>query len=330
MTTFKKFLCDWGSPDSNMLLFFLLTAFLLGIFTGWLIWGRKIQAILAQIAARDLTINDINTKLTAKEADLAKTNQSNQELIAKNRGLSEEKGQLYAELSTAREEGSEMRASLASRMNLDTDTIPAVVAVASVAPTVDLPTADLPDITIDDDTDAAIKNNQEDAIEDLPIADIDDPSLVDTLVAEIEEENETVPEPEYKVEVPNTIEDIIVPTQTVDIDHIDEVTTDSVEGNDTQADEPIELAVSTPDAPDDLKIVEGIGPKIEALLNDAGISTFGQLANTDTERLREILEAAGRRYQMHDPRTWVAQANMAAEGKWEELKTWQETLKGGK
>lgn len=81
---------------------------------------------------------------------------------------------------------------------------------------------------------------------------------------------------------------------------------------------------------DDLKIVEGIGPKIEGLLNNAGIFSFEQLANANTESLQDILENAGSRYQIHDPSTWAKQAKLAAEGKMEELQKWQDELKGGK
>lgn len=81
---------------------------------------------------------------------------------------------------------------------------------------------------------------------------------------------------------------------------------------------------------DDLKIVEGIGPKIEELLNNAGIKTFAQLANTSVERLNEILEAAGPRYQMHDPGTWPQQSALANSGQWTELKILQDELNKGK
>ncbi len=81
---------------------------------------------------------------------------------------------------------------------------------------------------------------------------------------------------------------------------------------------------------DDLKKVEGIGPKIEGLLNDAEILTFQNLADTDVEKLKDILKEAGSRYQMHDPGTWPEQAKLAAEGKWDELKKWQDELDGGK
>jgi large subunit ribosomal protein L27 len=80
----------------------------------------------------------------------------------------------------------------------------------------------------------------------------------------------------------------------------------------------------------DLKIIEGIGPKIEQILQEAGIDTWEALANASVERLREILEAAGSRYQMHDPSTWPAQARFAANGQWEDLKDYQDMLIGGR
>jgi predicted flap endonuclease-1-like 5' DNA nuclease len=96
-------------------------------------------------------------------------------------------------------------------------------------------------------------------------------------------------------------------------------------------------AASLTDAPkaaasqkDDLKIVEGIGPKIEELFNNAGIFTFAQLASTAVEKLKEILDAAGPRYQIHDPGTWPRQSALARDGKWDELKTLQDELNKGK
>jgi large subunit ribosomal protein L27 len=81
---------------------------------------------------------------------------------------------------------------------------------------------------------------------------------------------------------------------------------------------------------DDLKIVEGVGPKIETLLKEGGISTWAELAEASTDRLKEILDAAGPRYQIHDPSTWPAQAKLAADGNWDELKAYQDELTGGR
>jgi len=79
-----------------------------------------------------------------------------------------------------------------------------------------------------------------------------------------------------------------------------------------------------------LTIIEGIGPKIQELLNNAGIINFEQLAAATPDQLKDILVAAGSRFQLHDPSTWAAQAKLAAAGKMEELKVLQAELKGGK
>lgn len=80
----------------------------------------------------------------------------------------------------------------------------------------------------------------------------------------------------------------------------------------------------------DLKIVEGIGPKIEALFNASGITTWRELSETSTEKLQSILDAGGENYAIHNPSTWARQALLAYQGKWQELKDWQEGLLGGK
>lgn len=81
---------------------------------------------------------------------------------------------------------------------------------------------------------------------------------------------------------------------------------------------------------DDLTLIEGIGPKIAELLNAAGIVTFADLAKAKPAAIKTTLEAAGKRYQMHDPATWPKQATLARDGKMTELKKLQAELKGGK
>ncbi|NOX64154.1 MAG: hypothetical protein GXP42_19790 [Chloroflexi bacterium] len=84
-----------------------------------------------------------------------------------------------------------------------------------------------------------------------------------------------------------------------------------------------------PEEPDDLKTIEGIGPKISRILQDQGIDTFQRLAQTDAATLRHILDEAGIG-KIADPSTWPEQAALAAEGKWDELKALQNELKGGR
>ncbi len=93
---------------------------------------------------------------------------------------------------------------------------------------------------------------------------------------------------------------------------------------------PRRAATPRTNRPDNLKRVEGIGPKIEQLLHNAGIVTFADLADSKTERLEEILAAAGPRYRMHKPTTWAKQSEMCRDGKWDELKAWQDESKGGR
>ena len=81
---------------------------------------------------------------------------------------------------------------------------------------------------------------------------------------------------------------------------------------------------------DDLKKIEGIGPKIATLLDEAGISDYKSLSAASVDKLKEILDEAGSRYKMHDPTSWPQQAKLAMEGNWEALNELQEQLKGGK
>ena len=82
--------------------------------------------------------------------------------------------------------------------------------------------------------------------------------------------------------------------------------------------------------PDDLTKVEGIGPKIAEVLTEAGLDTFAKVADSTPEAIREIMDAAGSQYASHDPATWPQQAKLAADGKWDELKAWQDELDGGR
>lgn len=91
---------------------------------------------------------------------------------------------------------------------------------------------------------------------------------------------------------------------------------------------PAPVEKPAPPVPDDLKRIEGIGPKISDVLQAAGITTFAQLAATDVSRLEQILMEAGLR--LADPSTWPEQASLAADGQWDALEALQNELKGGK
>jgi predicted flap endonuclease-1-like 5' DNA nuclease len=92
----------------------------------------------------------------------------------------------------------------------------------------------------------------------------------------------------------------------------------------------VAVAAPEPGKPDDLTIVEGIGVKINALLNQNGIYTFAQLADASVERLRSILVSGGSRFRIADPQTWSEQARLARDGQWDAIKGLQDSLKGGR
>lgn len=81
-------------------------------------------------------------------------------------------------------------------------------------------------------------------------------------------------------------------------------------------------------APDDLVRLEGIGPKVARILNDAGITTFAALAAANPAEIQRTLSAAG--LQMMNPEGWVEQARLAALGDWAGLEKLQSELKGGR
>ncbi len=84
-------------------------------------------------------------------------------------------------------------------------------------------------------------------------------------------------------------------------------------------------------AKDDLTIVEGIGPKIADILKKSRIGTWEELGRTNSAVIKAILlKEGGEGYAIHDPMTWPEQAKMAADGKWDLLKEYQEYLKGGR
>ena len=93
-------------------------------------------------------------------------------------------------------------------------------------------------------------------------------------------------------------------------------------------DSPLNVALETPlrmpgfagqasaavtDQPDDLKLLVGIGPTLEGVLNEAGISTYETLAGSTVDQLQDILP------DLHDSRLeredWIGQAQAFAQAK---------------
>ncbi|MRI02526.1 30S ribosomal protein S2 [Kriegella sp. EG-1] len=81
---------------------------------------------------------------------------------------------------------------------------------------------------------------------------------------------------------------------------------------------------------DDLTKIEGVGPKAAEALVNAGIDTYAKMSEADADNMKEILTEASSRMAHLDPTSWPKQAKMAADGNWDELKVWQDNVKGGK
>jgi len=80
---------------------------------------------------------------------------------------------------------------------------------------------------------------------------------------------------------------------------------------------------------DDLTKIEGVGPKAAEALTNAGMGTYADIAKGDANKIKEVLTEASSRMAHLDPTSWPKQAQMAADGKWDELKVWQDNTKGG-
>jgi predicted flap endonuclease-1-like 5' DNA nuclease len=146
-----------------------------------------------------------------------------------------------------------------------------------------------------------------------PSVDVEVAEAADIELPEVEAEApiEDVELPEVEADAP--IEDVELPVEEVRAPAVDLTAPEVVE------------------EVDDLKVIEGIGPKISQVLTEAGIGTFASLAATTPERIDEILAAESSRLaSLANPATWPEQAQLAAEGRWDELQALQDSLVGGR
>jgi predicted flap endonuclease-1-like 5' DNA nuclease len=81
--------------------------------------------------------------------------------------------------------------------------------------------------------------------------------------------------------------------------------------------------------PDNLEIIEGIGPKIAHLMRSNGVVTFARLAGMSIPALQAILDKGGTRFSVANPQTWAEQAALAAANRWADLRRLQDELDAG-
>jgi predicted flap endonuclease-1-like 5' DNA nuclease len=280
--------------DHTLEILLMLTgAFLLGLLLGWVLWNRYKQAA----DKLNLEIHSLRMGETAlrSELDTLRTNFST--LQTSENALNEELRTLHDSNHGLREHlarlEQELRDSEALRRRLETE-----LSISQAA------------------TETGSPKNEVSFEYEQPIT--DQPSgFVDGEVLNVE-----VPTPLTPInDVPDDLQTEANPDAENDNKR-------QGKGSVGEAEMPILIAAAVDD--DDLTIIEGIGPKISMLLHQYGIRTYRQLAETEVLRLKEILSNAGPQLAMHNPGTWPSQANLAANGEWDTLKSLQEFLKGGK
>ena len=78
----------------------------------------------------------------------------------------------------------------------------------------------------------------------------------------------------------------------------------------------------SPAKKDNLKLIYGIGPKMEKLLATKGIKSFSVLSKLGVKTLDAIIVEGGPAYKSYKASHWLTQAKIAAKGDMTALKTW--------
>ena len=307
------------------ILFMLLVAFLIGVWLGWVLWSRyrqeaerlRIENVSLDATATTLRNEQqiLNTKLAEAETGQATLESQVQSLNWDAEKMRNQLTVLESDMEKLQERNRQLEAELGLAVNQEGGT------EGGLSPEILVPIPskpleeDLPDLeTVATEGTPADPGSPDLAITEPPALTLDDAEPELSALDDKDDAGTTVvPTPVFIAPVPEKIE---------------ESETEKPKGKD-KAEEPLVATVSK-GPKDDLKIVEGIGPKIEELLFNAGVTTYGQLAATGVQQLKDILSDAGSRFAMHDPGTWPAQSLLAANGEWAELKAYQDFLNAGK
>ncbi len=325
------------STHTFEILFMLFVAALIGLWLGWLLWSRhrqKAEKLHLENASLSATLQALRQEMEQVKARYATAESERAALEAQVQRLSWENDDLRKAMDTLNIEIDALR-SINRRYSTE----------LGLSLTPELPSEEVPlEITTPIETKEATDGTPQPEVP-VPVADSlqpidlaltpeqEDPALQPADVRRSEESTATLSTEKREATAPPGIRFIPpVPRGTmIPIDALQDPPPllgqeESVE----ETEESLPAIVVFEGARDDLKVIEGIGPKIEQILFSKGITTYGQLAATSVQQLKDILAEAGSQYAMHDPGTWSAQALLAANGEWENLRAYQEFLHGGK
>jgi predicted flap endonuclease-1-like 5' DNA nuclease len=87
-----------------------------------------------------------------------------------------------------------------------------------------------------------------------------------------------------------------------------------------------EEAANTYGTSDNLQAIEGIGSKVDAVLKEAGIGTWEKLSMATPERLRAVLDTAGKQFKAIDPTSWPEQARLLVHREFSKLKQYKDYI----
>ncbi|MCS7036652.1 MAG: hypothetical protein RMJ33_13425 [Saprospiraceae bacterium] len=338
------------------ILFMLFVAALIGLWLGWLLWSRyrqKAEQLQTENASLSATVQALRQEIENQKAQYATAESERAALETRVHSLTWENQNLQKTIDLLRGELDALQAAnrrYASELglSLEPDAPSEDVPMEIEAPANAIIAEEMPDDNPPAHTGAEADQNQAAATSlsgrEIPVdiaitPEQEDPNLQPSDVqSQRENASPTTPPPTH---TPPSLEGVrfIEPVPRGTMIPIEEVPEPPTLELDTLPATQLLNADDSAEAPpivvlegprDDLKVIEGIGPKIEQLLFSKGITTYGQLAATSVQQLKNILSEAGPRYALHDPGTWSAQALLAANGEWDNLKAYKEFLHGGK
>ena len=310
------------------ILIMLLGAFLLGLWLGWALWSRYKEMAdqlrlenMSNLAAAEALRTDLVTahnRIVVLETDGTNLTTQVASLNRNNTNMRERITELESELTAASTHIRQLETELGLSYDPDTvivDDVPLEI----MAYGDEYPLATEPE-EMESEVDLMIDETP-------PTVTIEAPAILNieplpVVEARPREVVVTIPEMTFNVPIAEPMANLQPPPPVIEPFDLVQPAPETTE---TIVVPPMPLGAS-----DDLTVIEGIGPKIQMLLNQYGIYTYRQLADTDVARMREILAAGGPQLAMHDPGTWPSQANLAANDQWEALKSIQGFLKGGK
>ncbi|WP_125777037.1 helix-hairpin-helix domain-containing protein [Antribacter gilvus] len=340
---------------------FIIVAFLLGLLVGWLIWGRRSTRSDEAASAPTSAAADGSTAAaadrpekapakTSEKAPAQKALEQKTELVAVGSAVESDANHLTGGPSAAdRDAALEAELAADAAMVAETQPVAAVTepeAGSSEAAPVDAAAAgDVAGDVAEAEAEAAEASAPEAAgVVARPAAKgaakaaasaarqgtPDDPELDEAAAAEVVAEAEAVAR--QAAEAAAAGEAAAEPVATEPAAAEPEAAAEPVAAEAEVAAEPAEPAVAAAIAaapePQDLRRIEGIGPKIDAALKAAGYTTYAKVAAASEAELRAAIKASGIKFAPAAS-SWAAQAEYLAAGDEDGLKEYQDYLVAG-